>query len=215
VKTEDTAFLEEGIYAATSGPSHKGVIGVHEVGFGDEGIVDYITIEPATGEVRCYELKVTKSDFLSDNKLTWIGDYNYYVVSDKLYPKVASLIRQEKGIGCWVVSTRTGRAACRIKPSRRDPKLQPGYVMGKIVQALSREYSKTVLGRMSERIASLNPPTDANGYLVKVGDNVKIGNDPSPYPVASVGYDDDGAYAIVMKRGTRIKARPNDMVIAI
>ena len=76
-KSQKTYWMEEIITLATW---KVGQIGCAEVGLGDEGIVDYITQELGGDRtIRCYELKITKSDFLSDAKKTFIGDYNFYV----------------------------------------------------------------------------------------------------------------------------------------
>ena len=40
------------------------------------------------GEWRCYELKVTKADFRSTAKPSFVGHYNYFVLPSKLYEEV-------------------------------------------------------------------------------------------------------------------------------
>lgn len=49
---------------------------------------------------KCYEIKVSKADFYSKHKLTFVGDYNYFVVPIELYPIIEKDI--PKGIGCYV-----------------------------------------------------------------------------------------------------------------
>lgn len=54
---------------------------------------------------RCYEIKVSKADFYSKHKLTFVGDYNYFVIPLELYEIVKDDI--PKGIGCYVYDGRT------------------------------------------------------------------------------------------------------------
>lgn len=76
------------------------------------GIVDVLSYQgkrvsngrgkPRTREVtwRCYEIKISKQDFLSSHKWTFVGDYNYFVVPEILYDSIKEYI--PKGIGCYV-----------------------------------------------------------------------------------------------------------------
>jgi hypothetical protein len=56
------------------------------------GIVDFATIEFNTDstlpDISCYEIKVSESDFNSENGHNLNGDYNYYVLSNELYNKL-------------------------------------------------------------------------------------------------------------------------------
>jgi hypothetical protein len=56
------------------------------------GRVDFATIDFDTNsqipEITCYEIKVSESDFNSDNGHNLNGDYNYYVLSKELYTKI-------------------------------------------------------------------------------------------------------------------------------
>lgn len=45
-----------------------------------------------------FELKLTKSDFHSDAKITFYGHYNYYVMSKELYEQVADEIPDWVGV---------------------------------------------------------------------------------------------------------------------
>ena len=57
-------------------------IGFRHNGHGDE-IVDYMSMD-AREIFRCYELKVSFSDLKSNNHLSWYGDYNYLVISERM-----------------------------------------------------------------------------------------------------------------------------------
>lgn len=55
---------------------------------------------PTTREAtfRCYELKVSKSDFYSKAKLTFEGHYNYFVIPHTLYKTVINDVPKEIGV---------------------------------------------------------------------------------------------------------------------
>ena len=86
-KTTETLALEQALEERSRKKREYGctevTIGFKSKGHGDE-IVDYLSMD-ADGIFRCYELKVSLADLKSDNHLSWYGDYNYLVVSEKLY----------------------------------------------------------------------------------------------------------------------------------
>ena len=98
IKTDLTLQLEREIYKATA---KQGVFGCFEVTIGWWGKerVDYITYD-TKGIWRCYEIKVSKSDFHSKSKHTFIGHYNYYVMPKELYEQVKD--EMPKHIGVYV-----------------------------------------------------------------------------------------------------------------
>ena len=99
-KTEVTKQLEDCIYKSTQ---KMGVFGCFEVtiGFGGRERVDYMTYD-TKGVFRCYEIKCTKSDFYSKAKKSFVGNYNYYVLTKELYEEVKKDI--PKHIGVYVYS---------------------------------------------------------------------------------------------------------------
>lgn len=99
MKTPLTLDLEQTLYAYWEA---LGATAVEEVTMpDDQGIVDTLVRETAGEAVtwRCFELKVTKADFHSNAKLSFIGNYNYFVLPASLYPKVAAEI--PAGIGVF------------------------------------------------------------------------------------------------------------------
>lgn len=96
MKTEKTYKLENKIYNATK---KTGVFGCFEVtiGFFGKERVDYMTYD-TKGIFRCYEIKVSKNDFHSNAKLSFVGHYNYYVLTRKLYKEVKNEIPDWIGI---------------------------------------------------------------------------------------------------------------------
>lgn len=81
-KTEMTRKVEAALWQYNN---VQGTFGCFEVMIGWLGkeIVDFITYK-TTGEFRCYEIKVSVSDFNSKAKLSFYGDFNYYVIPDNL-----------------------------------------------------------------------------------------------------------------------------------
>lgn len=69
-----------------------GVYGCFEVTIGDRDTwhgggfdrVDFMTYD-SKGEFRCYEIKVSKADFNSSAKKSFYGDFNYFVLPQRLY----------------------------------------------------------------------------------------------------------------------------------
>ena len=68
---------------------------------------------------RCYEIKVSKADFYSKHKLTFVGHYNYFVLPQELFDVVKDDI--PKGIGCYVYDGKTFRAS--KKASRKTMRI--------------------------------------------------------------------------------------------
>lgn len=97
MKTKETEQLEHDIRAATR---KVGVFGCFEVtiGYAGKERVDFMTYEPAKKIFRCYEIKVTKEDFHSPAKKSFVGDYNYFVLTEELWETVKDEIPAEIGV---------------------------------------------------------------------------------------------------------------------
>ena len=132
-KSEETLRLEESIYAATN---KQGVFGCFEVTIGWWGKerVDYLTYE-TKGIWRCYEVKATVSDFHSPAAKTFIGHYNYFVMTKDLYDKVSTEI--PPGIGVYV------GGECVRKAKRQPLGAEEKVLYESMVRSLSREYQLT------------------------------------------------------------------------
>lgn len=113
-----------------------------EVTIGEYGIVDMLSY--STKNIwRCYELKISKSDFHSKAAKTFVGNYNYYVITSELYEQVKNEIPKE--IGCWVY----GESEFGIKSLqlRKNPKHQmitidDNLLKYSLIKSLSRESDK-------------------------------------------------------------------------
>lgn len=88
-KTKDTLLLEQALTERSRKRREYGctevTIGFKHDGHGDE-IVDYMSMD-SQGIFQCYELKVSLEDLRSEAKKSWYGDYNYLVVSERLYAR--------------------------------------------------------------------------------------------------------------------------------
>jgi len=99
MKTKLTRQLESTLYQYCL---EQGAYVVEEVGMpDDQGIVDtlsYQQLPDGNVEWRCYELKVTKADFHSKAKLSFIGNYNYFVLPQALFEEIQAEIPSHIGV---------------------------------------------------------------------------------------------------------------------
>ena len=89
MKTALTKEIEQSLIFATRA-NEPGIYGALEVtlgeGYGTERI-DYMTMD-TKNIFRCYEIKISKKDFYSKAKLSFVGDYNYLVLAQDVYNEV-------------------------------------------------------------------------------------------------------------------------------
>lgn len=99
MKTSLTTQMEETLYYFLR---ENGFIAIEEVTTPDEqGIVDTLGCRldnKQQFEWRCYELKISKADFRSSAKLSFIGHYNYFVLPEQLYISVKEEIPSHIGV---------------------------------------------------------------------------------------------------------------------
>lgn len=96
MKTAETVALEKAIRRATY---KMGTFDCYEVtiGYGGKERVDYMTYD-TKGIFRCYEVKVSKADFHSAAVKSFVGHYNYYVLTRELYDQVKGEIPDWVGV---------------------------------------------------------------------------------------------------------------------
>lgn len=104
MKTDLTKEVEQALVLATKADG-IGVYGALEVtlgeGYGSER-VDYMTMD-CKNVFRCYEIKTSKEDFYSRAKLSFVGDFNYLVLTKDVYEQVQPDIDMKfNGIGIYV-----------------------------------------------------------------------------------------------------------------
>lgn len=93
-KTPETLALERSLMYYTNGQ-----FGCDEVTIGPFGRerVDYMTWD-FKGVWRCFEIKVSKADFHSKARKTFVGHLNYYVMPQALYEAVKTEIPAHIGV---------------------------------------------------------------------------------------------------------------------
>ena len=144
-KTTETKKLELAIFKATN---KQGVFGCFEVTIGWDGKerVDYLTYD-TNGVWRCYEIKVSKSDFYSKAKKTFVGNYNYFVMTKELYEIVKDEIPSH--IGVYIED-------CLIKRAKKQELLVSEETLkNSLIRSLSRENSKSINADNKEYLTEL------------------------------------------------------------
>lgn len=153
-KTEETTRVENALFKHTS---VMGVFGCMEVTIGINVVpierVDYMTYD-TKNEFRCYEVKVSKSDFMSTSKLTFIGDFNYLVIPESLLPEIRDTDKYKtlcfSGIGIFLVKERGG-IVCERKSKRKKVSMgDKVMLMESMIRSLSREAKKYYLSEVTE-----------------------------------------------------------------
>lgn len=137
MKTEETKRLERAIWKATN---KQGVFGCFEVTIGWFGKerVDYMTYD-TKGVFRCYEIKVTKTDFHSHCHNSFVGDLNYYVLPADLYEEVKEEIPDF--VGAYI--ERDG-IVYSIRRARRRMVEDPDTLKNSMIRSLCREVTKQI-----------------------------------------------------------------------
>ena len=133
-KTETTLQLERDIWKTTN---KQGTFGCFEVTIGWFGKqrVDYITYD-TKGTWRCYEIKVSKSDFHSKAHNTFIGHYNYYVLTEELYEQIKDEIPSH--IGVYVGTS------CAKKAKKQALSEDEQILKNSMIRSLYREVEKQI-----------------------------------------------------------------------
>ena len=125
-----------------------GVFGCFEVTFGTRDVwshgkrerVDFMTYD-TEGVIKCYEIKVSESDFNSDAATSFIGHYNYYVMPSQLYFRVKNKIPKE--IGVILFDEIEPKARTRQKAKRqRIAKGTEVNIIESMLKSLHREQAK-------------------------------------------------------------------------
>ncbi|MEB5950515.1 hypothetical protein [Enterococcus innesii] len=144
MKTDLTRQAEKCLWNYTN---KMGVFGCFEVTIGWYGKerVDYITYS-TDNTIRCYEIKVTLADLKSKASQTFIGDYNYLVITKELWETIQAdielgwryhnqgiLVFLEEGIGMTSVK----------KAKKKNVTLGTrATILESMVRSLNREVGK-------------------------------------------------------------------------
>ena len=141
-KTQLTKEIEVALFKAVKADG-LGVYGCLEVSFGSgygDQYCDFVTMD-ADNVFRCYEIKISKSDFNGKAKLSFLGDYNYFVLTEELYKDV------KEGIPWWigVYVFKDGRCHCEKKSSKQKITIgQRIDLMHGMIRSLSRLQTKQI-----------------------------------------------------------------------
>lgn len=126
-----------------------GVFGCFEVTigwFGDER-VDYMTYD-TKGVWRCYEIKVSKADFHSKAKKTFIGHFNYYVLTKELYEEVKDEIPAH--VGVYIGSS------CVKRAKKQELAIDEQILKDSLIRSLSREAEKLMKSNNQDYVNRMN-----------------------------------------------------------
>lgn len=148
-KTKETLELEKAIYSLT----HKmGVFGCFEVTIGWFGKerVDYMTYD-TKGIFRCYEIKVSKADFHSKAKHTFLGHFNYYVMPTELYEQVKDEIPSHIGV--------YNSERCLKNPKKQEVE-EPQLLKDSMIRSLSRYLENELKSNNTEYLRRLKNESD-------------------------------------------------------
>ena len=171
-KTELTLQLERNIWKAT----HKqGVFCCFEVTIGwyGEERVDYITYD-TKGVFRCYEIKVSKADFHSKSHHTFLGNFNYYVMTQELYEEVKSEIPQH--IGVFIGGD------CVKRARKQSLGIDEQVLKNSFIRSLYREAEKVIKSENPTVVESLKKQIqkaelEAKQYKNKYWELMRIGQE--------------------------------------
>ncbi|HID0767993.1 TPA: hypothetical protein ACXDAZ_002522 [Clostridium botulinum] len=115
--------------------------------------MDYLTYD-TKGIWRCYEIKVSKADFHSKAKKTFIGHYNYYVMTSELYEEVKDEVPKHIGVYCSDNLVK--------RPKKQELKVEEGILKNSLIRSLSREQEKyfklsntDIITKLNRKISSL------------------------------------------------------------
>lgn len=149
-KSKKTIILENRLHDTVI---KQGTFGAPEVTigwFGNER-VDFLTYD-TKGVFRCYEIKVSVADFHSKNHNSFIGNYNYYVMPNELYEKVAGEIPDGIGVLCGYESqnepfVHNGKTywkplECVKKPKKMELSADRELLLGCLLRCLCRDAEK-------------------------------------------------------------------------
>lgn len=149
MKTKLTLEMEEALYYYCR---EQGDVVVEEVTMpADRGIVDTLScrfLADGSLEWRCYELKVTKADFYSQAKLSFVGHYNYFVLPFALFEKVKEDIPSNVGVMLYrsfeQADTELAAGSLMIvkKPQRKELEVDSGALTQRFIASQAREVGK-------------------------------------------------------------------------
>ncbi len=142
MKSDNTLAAERYLYNLLL-KGKLNVYGCHEVTIGIEPlkkgreIVDFLTYD-SKNVFRAYEIKVTKEDLKSTAKLSFVGHYNYLVLTEELYEEVKDTNLIPFNVGLVVV----GKGVIK-KSGRKTLSMSDNIkLLESLMRSLNRENKK-------------------------------------------------------------------------
>lgn len=115
--------------------------GEYEIKKYNTEICDFMTYEQDKDIFRCYEIKVSKQDFYSKCKKSFVGNYNYYAMPKDLYKLVQNDIPDYVGVV-------DEDGFCIKKPKKMDLKVDKEKLLVSMLKSLNRENYKNFYERL-------------------------------------------------------------------
>jgi hypothetical protein len=176
-KTELTEKIEQALYKETI----QKAFGCHEVtiGYFGKGRVDYMTMD-FKDIFRCYEIKISKSDFHSEHGHNFVGNYNYYVMPKELFEEVKEEIPKEIGVYGSYESRDTIFLELLKKSKKQELKVETDILKNSMIRSLSREVTKfyntcdeKYINKLKKRIDKLEKQYDeSNRRRMDIGNEL-------------------------------------------
>ena len=156
-KTEETIRVEQQLWDYTQ---KTGVFGCFEVtiGIGGRERVDYLTYD-TKGIWRCYEIKTSVSDFYSNAELSFVGNYNYFVLTKEVYEKVKQNIPKHIGV---IIDKDVVK-----RPKKQKLKVSEDILKDSMIRSLSRENQKYQKSKNISEITQLKKKMSSYKSLYK------------------------------------------------
>lgn len=164
-KTDLTHKLERALWKHTK---KRGIFACFEVTIGWRGKerVDFLTYN-TEGIFRCYEVKASKADFYSNNKTSFLGHYNYYVMPVELYEEVKDDIDIHIGVFGF-----DGKKLSSIKRAKvQELGVSKDLLKDSMIRSLYRESEKIISNNDSLEIEKLRK--EVNKYKGKAYHNYR------------------------------------------
>ena len=118
--------------------------GYKQIWHTDLEIVDMLVWLSNKNIWKCFEIKVSLSDFKSNCAKTFIGNYNYYILPNTLIPQVENLIPKDIGIYSYNVEQPQYRWQHRISNYRKSKRKELGCEYSEIYYAMIKSLYRQV-----------------------------------------------------------------------
>lgn len=197
MKTEETKKIEELLFKRLG--SNEIGCGEVTIGWWGKEIVDFITCTVDKNRyINCFEIKVSKADFHSKASLTFIGNFNYFVMPEELCKEVEMEI--PAGIGIYIKTQDDfGRdeLRCVRRALYRDLKADKIVILSSMLRSMQREWFKALKSNESKEQAAWIPfMFDDKGSLCGLlpEDRQEILISGGKYVTQETFYIDDGCH---------------------